>query len=167
MIHCSRQNHDRFHRSIEIRRTQVAAAIETTVDSAENPESALKPSEKEDENPIVARRIYVPVQEDLTGVYGAFTYSWRCLFMSFDYQDWVDPIVFYGFYVENVLVIGFSFMVIHSIEYDLSDNVTFYVYTVAAGVGMLFAIIIKWAMVRVLKKRLTKRLAESAEKSRF
>lgn len=165
LIYCSRQNHDRFHRNIEMRTAQVAA-IEVTIDSTENPESTLQPAnEKEDDKPV--RRMYVPVQEDLTGVYGAFTYSWRCLFMSFDYQDWVDPIVFFGFYVENVLIIGLSFMVIYWIEYDLSDNVTFYVYALAAGVGMVVAIIIKYAMVRVLSKRLTKRLADLAEKTKF
>ncbi|KAG4069047.1 hypothetical protein HA402_008358 [Bradysia odoriphaga] len=155
LVHCSRRNHDRFHRNIEIRRAKVAA-IET-VDSVE---SALKPdndNEKEADQP--QRRIYVPVQEDLTGVYGAFTYSWRCLFMSFDYQDWVDPIVYFGFYVENVLIIGFSYMVVHLIEYDLSDKIPYYIYTVTAGVGMFVAIVIKYAMVRTLDKRLTKKLA--------
>lgn len=168
LIHCSRQNHDRFHRKVEIRRAQVAASIEATVDSAENPESALQPNNEkgEDEKPV-AKRLYVPVQEDLTGVYGAFTYSWRCLFMSFDYQDWVDPIFFYGFYVENFLIIAFSIVVIHSIGYDLSDNMTVYVYAVAAGVGILVAIIIKIVMVRALDKRFTKRLADEAEKTRF
>ncbi len=166
LVYCSRQNHDRFHRNIEIRRAKVSA-----INSTDDPESALKPAneKEEDEKPEEkpARRIYVPVQEDLTGVYGAFTYSWRCLFMSFDYQDWVDPIVFFGFYVENVLIIGLSFMVIHWIEYDLSDNVTFYVYAVAAVIGMILAIIIKYAMVRVLDRRLTKRLADQAEKTKF
>lgn len=167
LVQCSRQNHDRFHRNIEIRRAQVAATIET-VDNGESPESALSPqNEKDDGNKNVGRRVYVPVQEDLTGVYGCFTYSWRCLFMSFDYQDWVDPIVFLWFYVENVLIIGFSFAVIHSIGYDLSDNMTFYVYTVAAGIGMFLAIIIKYAMVRVLHKRFDKRLVEEAAKSKF
>lgn len=154
LIHFSRRNHDRFHRDIEIRRTKVAP-IET-IDSAE---SALKPNENEKENNQPVRRLYVPVQEDLTGVYGAFTYSWRCLFMSFDYQDWVDPIVYFGFYVENVLIIGFSYLVIHLIEYDLSDKIPYYVYTVGAGVGMCIAIGIKYAMVRTLNKRLTKKLS--------
>lgn len=162
LVYCSRQNHDRFHRNIEMRRAQVAA-IDPTVDSIE---SALKPeNEKNDDMPV--RRKYIPVQEDLTGVYGAFTYSWRCLFMSFDYQDWVDPIVFFGFYIENVLIIGLSFMVINWIEYDLSDNMTFYVYAIAACVGMVLAIIIKYVMVRALNKRLTKSLAAQAEKTKF
>lgn len=162
LIYCSRQNHDRFHRNIEVRRAQVAA-IEATVDSTTN---ALQPAnEKEDVQPV--RRSYVPVQEDLTGVYGAFTYSWRCLFMSFDYQDWVDPIVFFGFYVENVLIIGLSFVVIHLIDYDLSDNVTVYFYAIAAGVGMTLAVIIKYVMVRALNKRLNKTLADLAEKTKF
>lgn len=162
LVYCSRQNHDRFHRNIEMRRAQVAA-IHPTVDSIE---SALKPeNEKNDDMPV--RRKYIPVQEDLTGVYGAFTYSWRCLFMSFDYQDWVDPIVFFGFYIENVLIIGLSFMVINWIEYDLSDNMTFYVYAIAACVGMVLAIIIKYVMVRALNKRLTKSLAAQAEKTKF
>lgn len=160
LVYWSRQNHDRFHQHIEKRSAQVAA-IEV------DPESkSLKPAtENEADKPV--RRMYVPVQEDLTGVYGAFTYSWRCLFMSFDYQDWVDSIVFFGFYVENVFIIGLSFMVIRWIDYDLSDNVTFHMYAVSAGVGMMFAIIIKYVMVRVLNKRFDKKLAERAEKTKF
>lgn len=151
LIHCSRQNHDRFHRNIEIRRAQVAVA-----ESMDGAEVAFKPENEKEAQPT--RRIYVPVQEDLTGVYGAFTYSWRCLFMSFDYQDWVDPIVYFGFYVENMLIIGFSYMVIHLIEYDLSDKTVYYVYTVAAGVAMVIAIILKYIMVRALKRRPVKKL---------
>lgn len=158
LIHCSRQNHDRFHRNIEVRQAQVAAA--ETIDSTE---SALKRENEKEENKV-ARRLYVPVQEDLTGVYGAFTYSWRCLFMSFDYQDWVDPIVYFGFYVENVLIIGFSYVVIHLIEYDLSDKWAYYVYTVGAAVGMLIAILIKYVMVKALYRRHNKRLMEKLAK---
>lgn len=158
LIHCSRQNHDRFHRNIETRKAQVAAA--ETIDSTE---SALK-QENEKETNTVARRIYVPVQEDLTGVYGAFTYSWRCLFMSFDYQDWVDPIVYYGFYVENALIIGLSHVVIHVIEYDFSDKTAYYVYTVAAAVGMVIAILIKYILVKALYRRFNKKLLQKLEK---
>ncbi|KAJ6625685.1 hypothetical protein Bhyg_16313 [Pseudolycoriella hygida] len=158
LVHCSRRNHDRFHRNMEIHRAKVAA-----IERTESVESALKPdddNEKGDaDNGQPVRRMYVPVQEDLTGVYGAFTYSWRCLFMSFDYQDWVDPIVFFGFYVENVLIIGFSYMVIHLIEYDLTDKIVYYIYTVSAGIGIFLAIVIKYAMVRALNKRLTKKLS--------
>lgn len=157
LIHFSRRNHDRFHRNIEIRRAKV-----TPIETIDSAESALKPdNENEDKeiDPPPLRRMYIPVQEDLTGVYGAFTYSWRCLFMSFDYQDWVDPIVYFGFYVENVLIIAFSYLVIHLIEYDLSDKMPYYIYTVGAGVGMSVAIVIKYAMVRALDKRLTKKLS--------
>lgn len=158
LIYCSRQNHDRFHRNIEIRRAQVAAS--ETIDSTEG---VLKyESEKESDKP--GRRLYVPVQEDLTGVYGAFTYSWRCLFMSFDYQDWIDPIVFFGFYFENVSIIAFSYLVIHLIEYDLSDKTAYHIYTVEACIGMVIAIIIKYAMVAALTKRFNSNLRKKIEK---
>lgn len=152
---CSRQNHDRFHRNIEIRRAQI-----TPIETIDGAEKALKlDNENEKEMDKPAKFTYVPVQEDLTGVYGAFTYSWRCLFMSFDYQDWVDPITYFWFYIENVLIIGFSYLVIYLIKYDLSDKAPYYVYTVSAGVGMAVAIAIKYAMVRALQNRFNKKLA--------
>lgn len=102
---------------------------------------------------------YIPVQEDLTGVYGAFTYSWRCLFMSFDFQDWVDSIVFFWFYVENIIFIICSYAVIYVSDYDLSDKNVYYIYTAAAFGGMILAILLKYGLIYAWKRKKAKQVA--------
>jgi hypothetical protein len=101
---------------------------------------------------------------DLGGVYGAFTYSWRALFLSFDFQSYSKR-VFLWFYFENFLMIAISYIVIYTIEVDLEEKYVFHVYAVSAGAAMFIAIGLRFAL-RYRWKKQTKAAAKLLASSR-
>ncbi|CAL8089666.1 unnamed protein product [Orchesella dallaii] len=83
-----------------------------------------------------------------TGVYGAFTYSWRALFMSFDFQSFCAA-VFLSFYIENLILITGSYVIIYTLtDVDLSDKYIFHVYAILSIVSMLIAIGLRFLLRR-------------------
>lgn len=85
-----------------------------------------------------------------TGVYGAFTYAWRSLFMSFDFQSYYAP-VFLSFYLENlILIVGSYAVILTATQVDLRDKYTFNIY---AGISLL-CMILAIGLRCLIKKRL-------------
>lgn len=88
-----------------------------------------------------------------TGVYGAFTYAWRSLFMAFDYQSY-HPSIFLSFYLENLVLIGGSYAVIlTSTSVDLNDKYIFHVYAGFAVLAMLLSITIRFVARSKYRKK--------------
>jgi hypothetical protein len=85
------------------------------------------------------------------GVYAAFTYAWRSLFLSFDFQSY-RPLVFVWFYLENLLMIGGSYGVITYTEIDLSEKSVYHTAAILAGVGSLLALLLRIVFLRVWRK---------------
>jgi len=90
------------------------------------------------------------IQIEDEGVYGAFTYAWRSLFLSFDFQSY-SKTVFCWFYVENLLMLltpyvwayGTPFVGRVGAENLLEGRLLFHVYVGAGVVKTILAICIK------------------------
>lgn len=85
-----------------------------------------------------------------TGVYGAFTYAWRSLFMSFAFQSYC-PMIFLSFYLENfILIISSYAIILTGTDVDLRDKYIFNVYAALSVFAMICAIGLRC----LIKKRL-------------
>jgi len=93
------------------------------------------------------------------GVYGAFTYSWKSLFLSFDFQSY-EKCIFLWFYIENVLMIGSSYIIIYATSVNLDGRWLYHIYAVSAGIGMIIAICLRFALRYHWKRRQSNKIKQ-------
>lgn len=99
------------------------------------------------------------------GVYGAFTYSWRSLFMSFDFHSRCHA-VFFGFYLENLMMIAGSYVVMYSwvedVDSILNERFIYHIYAGISAFAALVTIALKFFLYRKWQRQNSKKVSRVA-----
>jgi len=109
------------------------------------------------------------IQMEDEGVYGAFTYSWRSLFMSFDFQSHCKVIVAW-FYIENFIMLLSPYVWIYGTpwfngigsENALEGKIIFHVYVGVGVVQSILAIFLKTGVRYHWKQKNSRQVSDSA-----
>jgi len=84
-------------------------------------------------------------------IYRAITYSWKSIFLSFDFQN-PDLFIAAWFYVENLIMICGAYAILLGLGVNLGKKSIYYYYTAIAFFAMLVGISIKFSISYLFKR---------------